>query len=90
MPAEPPGRGRSSARAPPPSTSGFGEAACREFAAAGYDIFGVHLDRKQGLAHVAEIVDAVVGQKRRAHFFNINAADPDKRRETIASRRRAA
>jgi NAD(P)-dependent dehydrogenase (short-subunit alcohol dehydrogenase family) len=67
------------------ASSGFGEAACRELAAAGYDIFGVHLDRKQGLAHVAEIVDAIVARKRKAHFFNINAADHEKRRETIAS-----
>lgn len=72
------------------ASSGFGEAACRELAAAGYDIFGIHLDRKQGLAHVAEIVDAIVGQKRRAHFYNVNAADPDKRRETILALREAA
>jgi len=72
------------------ASSGFGEAACRELAAAGYDIFGVHLDRKQGLAHVAEIVDAIVARKRKAHFFNINAADHEKRRETIASLTEAA
>jgi NAD(P)-dependent dehydrogenase (short-subunit alcohol dehydrogenase family) len=72
------------------ASSGFGEANCLELAAAGYDIFGVHLDRKQGLAHVAEIVDSIVARKRRAHFFNINAADHEKRRETIASMAAAA
>lgn len=72
------------------ASSGFGEAACLAFARAGYDIFGVHLDRKQGLAHVAEIVDAIVAQKRKAHFFNINAADHDKRREVIAEMSAAA
>ena len=72
------------------ASSGFGEAACLELAGAGYDIFGVHLDRKQGLAHVAEIVDAIVAKKRKAHFFNINAADHDKRREVIASMTQAA
>jgi NAD(P)-dependent dehydrogenase (short-subunit alcohol dehydrogenase family) len=72
------------------ASSGFGEANCLAFARAGYDIFGVHLDRKQGLAHVAEIVDKIVGEKRRAHFFNINAADHDKRREVIAEMKEAA
>jgi enoyl-[acyl-carrier-protein] reductase (NADH) len=32
----------------------------------------------------------VVAEKRRAHFFNVNAADPDKRRETIAAMKDAA
>lgn len=72
------------------ASSGFGEAASRAFAAAGYDVFGVHLDRRQGLQHVAEIVAEIEGRGRRAHFFNINAADHDKRRETIAAMRQAA
>jgi NAD(P)-dependent dehydrogenase (short-subunit alcohol dehydrogenase family) len=72
------------------ASSGFGEAASLAFAAAGYDVFGVHLDRRQGLEHVAEIVAAIEGRGRRARFFNVNAADPDKRRETIAAMRDAA
>ena len=32
------------------ASSGFGEAAALEFARAGYDIIGVHLDRRAGLA----------------------------------------
>ncbi len=72
------------------ASSGFGEAACLELAAAGYDIFGVHLDRKQGLAHVAEIVDQIVARKRKAHFFNINAADHERRRETVEAMAAAA
>ncbi len=67
------------------ASSGFGEACCRGFAAAGYDVFGVHLDRRSGLAHVGEIVEAIQGAGRSAHFFNVNAADPDKRAEVIAS-----
>ena len=31
------------------ASSGFGEAAALAFAEAGYDIFGVHLDRRGGL-----------------------------------------
>ncbi len=65
------------------ASSGFGEAASRAFAEAGYDVFGVHLDRRSGLAHVGEIVEAIQGLGRAAYFFNVNAADPDKRAEVI-------
>lgn len=67
------------------ASSGFGEAAARAFAAAGWDIFGVHLDRRQGLEHVEEIRAAIAAAGRQAHFFNVNAADPDKRREVVAA-----
>jgi len=65
------------------ASSGFGEATVRAFAAAGYDVFGVHLDRAAGLAHVAEIVAAVEAHGRRARFFNVNAADAGKRAEVV-------
>jgi enoyl-[acyl-carrier protein] reductase III len=67
------------------ASSGFGEAAARAFAAAGWDIFGVHLDRKAGLEHVEEIRTAIAAAGRTSHFFNVNAADHDRRRETVAS-----
>lgn len=67
------------------ASSGFGEAAARAFAAAGWDIFGVHLDRKAGLEHVEEIRAAIAAAGRSSHFFNVNAADHDRRRETVAS-----
>ena len=41
------------------ASSGFGEACARALAHAGYDIAGVHLDRKAGLAHVEEIKAAI-------------------------------
>jgi NAD(P)-dependent dehydrogenase (short-subunit alcohol dehydrogenase family) len=72
------------------ASSGFGEAAARAFAAAGWDIFGVHLDRRQGLEHVAEIQAAIAATGAASHFFNVNAADHDKRRETVASIRELA
>ncbi|KAB2949620.1 MAG: SDR family oxidoreductase [Thermoanaerobaculia bacterium] len=72
------------------ASSGFGEAAARAFAADGWDIFGVHLDRKAGLEHVEEIRAAIAAAGRRSHFFNINAADHDKRREAVAAIREAA
>ena len=65
------------------SSSGFGEAAARAFAAAGTNIFGVHLDRKSTLAHVDEIVEAIKETGVEVEFFNVNAADPEKRGEVV-------
>lgn len=65
------------------ASSGFGEACARELAKAGYDIAGVHLDRKAGLQHVEEIKQAIAGAGRRALFFNVNAADETKRQEVL-------
>jgi enoyl-[acyl-carrier protein] reductase III len=65
------------------ASSGFGEACARALSAAGYDIAGVHLDRKAGLEHVREIQADIEGHGRRHRFFNMNAADEGKRREVI-------
>lgn len=65
------------------SSSGFGEASARAFAGAGYDVFGVHLDRKSTLAHVEEVVSAIRGAGREVEFFNVNAADATKRGEVL-------
>ena len=65
------------------SSSGFGEAAARAFAAAEYDVFGVHLDRKSTLPHVEEIVSAIRAAGREVEYFNVNAADPIKRGELL-------
>ncbi len=67
------------------ASSGFGEACSIELAKAGYDIAGVHLDRKAGLKHVAEIKSAIEAAGQRAIYFNVNAADAEKRREVLAS-----
>lgn len=72
------------------ASSGFGEAAAREFARAGYDIFGVHLDRRSGLSHVEEIRAEIEAAGARASFFNINAASPDKRESVLDAIARAA
>lgn len=65
------------------ASSGFGEACVRALAAAGYDIAGVHLDRKAGLEHVQEITAEIARHGRRHLFFNMNAADEGKRREVM-------
>jgi NAD(P)-dependent dehydrogenase (short-subunit alcohol dehydrogenase family) len=67
------------------ASSGFGEACARALAAAGYDIAGVHLDRKAGLEHVEAIKADIMGRGRRAQYFNVNAADEGRRGEVIAA-----
>jgi NAD(P)-dependent dehydrogenase (short-subunit alcohol dehydrogenase family) len=67
------------------ASSGFGEAAALELAAHGYDICGVHLDRRQGMAHVQEITAAIEAKGRKALFFNVNAADAERRKEVTAA-----
>lgn len=61
------------------SSSGFGEAASLELARAGLDIFGVHFDRRSAMGHVNEVVEKIKGLGRDALFFNMNAADAEKR-----------
>lgn len=65
------------------ASSGFGEAAARAFAAAGWPIFGVHLDRRAGLKHVEEITAAIGEAGVASRFFNVNAADAEKREAVI-------
>lgn len=65
------------------ASSGFGEAASLALARAGTHIFGVHLDRKTTLANVERITKEIQGMGRQAHFFNMNAADEEKRREAL-------
>jgi len=65
------------------ASSGFGEAAARALAARGLDICGVHLDRRAGMRHVDEITAAIRAEGREALFFNVNAADHDKRRQVL-------
>ncbi len=71
------------------ASSGFGEAAAVALAAAGYDICGAHLDRRQNMAHVDEIRGRIEAHGRRALFFNGNAADDDQRARVLAELRDA-
>ncbi len=67
------------------ASSGFGEACAKALAQAGYDIAGVHLDRKAGLKHVEEIEAEIQAAGRRSRFFNVNAADESKRGEVVGA-----
>src|SRR4026209_175736 len=65
------------------SSSGFGEATALELGRRGMNVAGVHLDRKNTLPHVDEIVGAIRKSGGRAEFFNANAADELKRKEIL-------
>jgi NAD(P)-dependent dehydrogenase (short-subunit alcohol dehydrogenase family) len=65
------------------ASSGFGEAAALELARAGMNIFGVHLDRRDKLPHVADIQERIRALGREVQFFNCNASDDEMRRDMI-------
>jgi enoyl-[acyl-carrier protein] reductase III len=71
------------------ASSGFGEACSIALARAGWNVFGVHLDRKGTQPNVDRIVAEIASTGRKAEFFNVNAADDAKRAEVVAAIARA-
>jgi NAD(P)-dependent dehydrogenase (short-subunit alcohol dehydrogenase family) len=67
------------------ASSGFGEATALELGRRGMSILGVHLDRKSTLANVRRIAAELEGQGVRSRFFNVNAADHERRREVVSA-----
>ena len=67
------------------ASSGFGEACAIALARAGWNVFGVHLDRKPTQPNVDRIVAEIAASGRRAEFFNVNAADDGRRAEVLAA-----
>src|SRR6266704_1725552 len=65
------------------ASSGFGEATSLELAKAGLNIFGVHFDRRSAMAHVNEVIEKIKACGRDVLFFNINAADAEKRADSL-------
>jgi len=66
------------------ASSGFGESISLKLAETGMNIVGVHLDRKGTLPHVEEVIQKIKKHGVKAHFFNANAADREKRKEILA------
>ena len=62
-------------------SSGFGKATALALAKQGYHIVGVHLDRAAGMAAVDELKSQLNQLGVDTHFFNVNAADEDRRKE---------
>ena len=71
------------------ASSGMGEATARTLAKAGYNVVGIHLDFRAGLAHVAELVADLERDGAWALFVNMNAADDEKRATALARIREA-
>ena len=69
------------------ASSGFGGATALELARQGMHIFGVHLDRRATMPDVERIIAEIESMGREAHYFNVNAADPEKRTEIVAALR---
>jgi NAD(P)-dependent dehydrogenase (short-subunit alcohol dehydrogenase family) len=65
------------------ASSGFGGATAIELAKTGFHIFGVHLDRKATMPMVEEVIQKIQATGQKAVFFNINAADEEKRGEAL-------
>jgi NAD(P)-dependent dehydrogenase (short-subunit alcohol dehydrogenase family) len=61
------------------ASSGFGGATAVELAKAGHNIFGVHLDRSSTMPMAEKVQQDVRALGKEAVFFNMNAADPEKR-----------
>ncbi len=65
------------------ASSGFGRATAVKLAEDGYNIFGVHLDRQATMPNVREVINKIHSYGVKSLFFNVNAADEEKRKEVI-------
>ncbi len=66
------------------ASSGFGAATAKALARAGYSIVGVHLDRRGTMPLVEDIKSSIQAAGQEALFFNVNAADAEKRADVVA------
>ena len=66
-------------------SSGFGAATARRLASEGWNIFGVHLDRRSTLPAVEALVSDIESHGQSAIFFNGNAADDTFRTNTLTA-----
>ncbi|HLX33758.1 MAG TPA: SDR family oxidoreductase [Candidatus Limnocylindrales bacterium] len=66
------------------ASSGMGEATARTLSKAGYNIAGIHLDFRAGLAHVEDLKADLAREGREVLYINMNAADDEKRAAAIA------
>ena len=67
------------------ASSGFGAAAGRSLAGAGYPIIGVHLDLRGTIANAQQVRDEIAAKGVPVVFHNVNAADEEKRHGVIAA-----
>jgi enoyl-[acyl-carrier protein] reductase III len=72
------------------ASSGFGAASSLALARRGFNIVGVHLDRRATAANAERVAGAIREEGQEAIFFNVNAADPERRGEVVQAIRRIA
>jgi NAD(P)-dependent dehydrogenase (short-subunit alcohol dehydrogenase family) len=65
------------------ASSGFGMAIAKTLASRGMNIFGVHFDRRSAMKQVNADIEEMKSKGVEVEYFNINAADDEKRAETI-------
>lgn len=65
------------------ASSGFGKALALALAKDGVNIIGLHLDRSSTMPAVEELISDIKAAGVEAHFYNMNAADEGKRKQTI-------
>lgn len=65
------------------ASSGFGGATSVELAKAGFNICGIHFDRRSSMPAVNRVKSNIRSKGVKALFFNINAADEGKRDEAL-------
>ncbi|MGI8589332.1 MAG: SDR family oxidoreductase [Chloroflexia bacterium] len=65
------------------ASSGFGGAAAIALAEAGFNVCGVHLDMRSRMEGADAIFDQVKAAGHESAFFNVNAADAEKRKEVL-------
>lgn len=70
-------------------SSGFGAAVARAFAAEGWNIAGVHLDRRSTMPAVEALQAELQALGAQVLFFNTNAADDGRRQEVIQALKEA-
>jgi NAD(P)-dependent dehydrogenase (short-subunit alcohol dehydrogenase family) len=66
------------------SSSGFGAACSKALAAAGYHVFGVHLDRAAAMPRVNALVDEIAAMGAQVKYWNKNIARDEVRLEVLA------
>lgn len=70
------------------ASSGFGGAAAKALAKAGYNIIGVHLDLRGTKAMAEAVRDEIAASGVEVVFHNVNAADEERRRAVIEDTQR--
>jgi enoyl-[acyl-carrier protein] reductase III len=65
------------------ASSGFGAASALALADDGFNILGVHLDRRNTIANAERIAGEIRRKGCEALFFNVNASDAERRSEVI-------